>query len=105
MDVSLAYLGRSQLTQNGSASLSFVPNLARDPVAFNAPLRQPLRFREAISALHDVVVSDLRFKPRDKQAYEEWKKREREREEAIRREAYQEAKKVVSEQQKIAANG
>ncbi len=47
--------------------------------AFNAPLTHPLRFREAISALHDIVVSDLRFKPRDKQAYEEWKARERER--------------------------
>jgi hypothetical protein len=29
-------------------------------------------FREAISALHDVVVSDLRFQPRDKTAYKAW---------------------------------
>ena len=39
-------------------------------------LLHPLRFREAISALHDVVINDLRFKPRDKTAYEEWNKQQ-----------------------------
>ncbi len=29
--------------------LQLVPNLDREPVAFDAPLRSPLRFREAIS--------------------------------------------------------
>ena len=71
MNLKLAYLGRSGLTNGrGRQTLSLAPNLARDPVAFDAALRQPLRFREAISALHDVVISDLRFKPRDKTAYE-----------------------------------
>jgi hypothetical protein len=54
-----------------------------------------LRFREAISALHDVVISDLRFKPRDKTAYEEWKKNEQTRLRSLRAQTYAQAKKEV----------
>jgi hypothetical protein len=43
---------------------------------FDAVLKEPIRFREAISTLHDVVINDLTFKPRDKSAYEEWKKQQ-----------------------------
>ena len=32
-----------------------------------------MAFREAISALHDVVVSDLRYKPKDRTEYKEWR--------------------------------
>jgi len=94
MNLKFAYLGRSSVSPiAGGQLLSLAPNLAREPVSFDAPLLQPLRFREAISALHDVVVSDLRFKPRDKTAYEEWKKAENQRLALLRREAYKEAKK------------
>jgi hypothetical protein len=89
MNLSFAYLGRSALT-NGS--LSFAPNLSREPVAFDAALRQPLRFREAVSALHDVVISDHRFKPRDKSAYEAWKKAEIDRVRNVRADALKQAK-------------
>lgn len=96
MNVKLAYLGRSTLTPvSGRQLLSLAPNLSREPVSFDAPLLQPLRFREAISALHDVVISDLRFKPRDKTAYEEWKKNERSRVASLRQQAYQAAKKEI----------
>jgi hypothetical protein len=88
MNLSFAYLGRSALTDG---ALSFAPNLTREPVAFDAALREPLRFREAISALHDVVISDHRFKPRDKSAYEAWKKSETERVRSIRTGARQQA--------------
>ena len=72
MIVNLAYLGRSRVRSVGrTSSLNFVPNLTREAVSFDAELKLPLRFREAISALHDVVISDLRFKPRDKSAYEQ----------------------------------
>ncbi|MDB5346293.1 MAG: hypothetical protein JWP89_4670 [Schlesneria sp.] len=77
MKVNFAYLGRSQMIDSSSGSertLSMLPNLTREKVSFDAPLRHPLRFREAMSALHDVVINDLRFKPRDKTAYEEWQK-------------------------------
>jgi hypothetical protein len=93
MDVKLAYLGRSTLTgDDHSKSLSFAPNLARDPVAFNAAIKNPLRFREAISALHDVVISDLRFKPRDKTAYLAYKEEQQRTDRTIYQRAFQEAK-------------
>jgi hypothetical protein len=77
MNYTLAYRGRSELVSAGRwGVLRFAPNLTRDPVAFDAALRHPLRFREAISALHDVVVSDLRFKPRDQSAYQAWKRQQ-----------------------------
>src|SRR5439155_20961840 len=56
----------------------------RDPVAFAAPLLKPLRFREAMSALHECVISDLRFKKKDKATYLAWKKAESGRAGAIR---------------------
>src|ERR1044071_3957194 len=96
MNMKFAYLGHSTLsTGAGGQLLSLAPNLAREAVSFDAALLQPLRFREAISALHDVVVSDLRFKPRDKTAYEEWKKNERSRVAALRAQTYQQAKKDI----------
>lgn len=96
MNMRLAYLGHSRLTTSTSSELlTLAPNLAREPVAFDAPLLKPLRFREAISSLHDVVVSDLRFKKRDKSAYEEYKKIEQHRLANIRREAIKEAREKV----------
>ena len=56
----------------GSTELSFSPDTKREPTYFSGELRKGIAFREAISALHDVVVSDLRFKPKDKTAYKEW---------------------------------
>jgi hypothetical protein len=52
--------------------LAFSPDVKREPTYFSGELRKPIAFREAISALHDVVVSDMRFKPKDKTAYKEW---------------------------------
>ncbi len=86
MNVTFAYSGHSQLLDRGGRqTFQLVPNLARDPVAFDAPLKQPLRFREAMSALHDCVISDLRFKKKDKTAYLQWKKSEAARQGAMRR--------------------
>ncbi len=96
MNLKFAYLGRSTISPvAGGQLLSLAPNLSREPVSFDAPLLQPLRFREAISALHDVVISDLRFKPRDKTAYEERKKNERSRVASLRQQTYQQAKKEI----------
>ena len=96
MNLTLAYLGHSSLSTSGSGQvLSLAPNLNREPVAFDAPLLQPLRFREAISALHDVVISDLRYQPRDKAAYEEWKKNEAARLRTLRSEIYKERRAEI----------
>ena len=90
MNVTMAYLGRSRLYgENGSRVVQLQPNLLREPVAFGAPLAEPLRFREAMSALHDVVISDLRFKPRDKSAYLAWKEQEKRRLAQVRQAEYQ----------------
>lgn len=68
-----AYKGNSSVASSSSSmEMSFAPDLKREPTFFVAELRQKIEFREAISALHDVVVSDLRFKPKDKTAYKEW---------------------------------
>ena len=84
MQVSLAYLGRSGVRSDAAGqTLSLAPNLSREAVAFNAPLLKPLRFREAMSSLHDVVISDLRYKKKDKTSYHEWKKKQQEREQQV----------------------
>jgi hypothetical protein len=92
MNATFSYLGRSALQ---GSSLSFAPNLSREPVAFDAALKHPQRFREAISALHDVVISDHRFKRRDKSAYEAWKAAEAERIRALRKTAREQAKAEI----------
>lgn len=68
-----AYKGSSTVASSSKETdVSFVPDASREPTYFVGELRQKIEFREAISALHDVVVSDLRFKPKDKTAYKEW---------------------------------
>lgn len=92
MQVQTAYYGSSAIRQAaGSRILQFAPDVSRDRVAFDAPLVDPVRFREAISALHDVVINDLRYQPRDKTAYKAWKEDQRQRESQIRANAVAEA--------------
>lgn len=88
MELSLSYFRRSRVDR-GAVTLS--PNLRRSVVSFDAALAKPLRFREAVSALHDVVVSDLRWKPRDKTQYQEWLAEQKREESRTRSGAYQEA--------------
>ncbi len=67
------YGGSSSITSNAnSVGMSFAPDTLREPTFFVGKLHKKLAFREAMSALHDVVVSDMRFKPKDKTAYKEW---------------------------------
>jgi hypothetical protein len=67
------YSGNTSVSNdaNGTA-MSFAPDALRDPTFFVGKLNRKIAFREAISALHDVVVSDLRFKPKDKTEYKVW---------------------------------
>src|SRR6187402_3416143 len=67
------YGGSTTVTSNAHMTgLSFAPDTLRESTFFIGTLNKKIAFREAISALHDVVVSDLRFKPKDKTAYKEW---------------------------------
>jgi len=73
MEFHYRYHGESQVANTARRTdISFAPDTMRDPTYFIADLRQHIAFREAISALHDVVVSDLRFKPKDRDAYLRW---------------------------------
>lgn len=55
-----------------STEMSFSPDVTREPTFFNGVLNKHIPFREAISALHDIVVSDYRFRPKDKTEYKVW---------------------------------
>ena len=67
------FSGNSTISSTAySTGLSFAPDTLRDSVWFIGKLNKKIAFREAMSALHDVVISDLRFKPKDKTAYKEW---------------------------------
>ncbi|MFS8119220.1 MAG: SWIM zinc finger family protein, partial [Microcoleus sp.] len=73
MEFNYSYKGSTGVTESGgNTQMSFSPDTKRPPTYFIGELRQNVSFREAISALHDVVVSDMRFKPKDKTAYKEW---------------------------------
>lgn len=70
MKYSLAYLGKSAVEGGPYRSrIAFAPNLAREAVFFDGKLADPVRFREAISALHDVVIGDLRAPKKDRSAH------------------------------------
>ncbi len=67
------YLGSTVVDSGPSTTaMSFAPDTQRRPTHFKGRLSKSIPFREAISALHDVVVSDLRFKPKDRTEYKEW---------------------------------
>ena len=94
MSYTQRYLGRSAVKQAGGASaVSLVPNLARPKVFFDGELRHPVRFREAMSALHEVVVGDLRFNRKDRAAYERYLAELRAEEQELQREAFDEARR------------
>jgi hypothetical protein len=100
MLLTFAYRRRSSIvTTMTNLVVALSPNLRRDRVSYNGTLTQPLRFREAISALHDVVISDLRFKEKDKSAYLAYRAEQKQREDAIRRAASKEARAQALAQQ------
>ena len=75
MEFQHRYFGETSATSDASASnFSFAPDTLREPTFFVGEVAEHLPFREAISALHHVVVSDMRFKPKDRTAYFNWLK-------------------------------
>ena len=75
MEFSRKYQGQTQVASSAAkTTMSFVPDALRKPTFFVAELARHLLFREAMSALHHVVVSDLRFQPKDKTDYKAWLK-------------------------------
>tara|TARA_R110002073_G_scaffold245044_5_gene407550 strand:+ start:92428 stop:94536 length:2109 start_codon:yes stop_codon:yes gene_type:complete len=73
MQFDYSYRRSSQVSDTGSeTSMSFSPDLTREPTFFRGELNSKIPFREAISALHDVVVADARYKPKDRAEYMRW---------------------------------
>ncbi|MDY6785422.1 MAG: SWIM zinc finger family protein [Cyanobacteriota bacterium] len=74
MEFNYSYKGSTGVSESGNnTQMSFSPDTKRPPTYFIGELRKNVAFREAISALHNVVASDLRFQPKDKTAYKEWR--------------------------------
>lgn len=79
MEFNYKYGGASGVQSSASATnMSFAPDTLREPTFFVGKINKHVAFREAISALNAVVVSDLRFKPKDKTAYLAWAKEQEE---------------------------
>jgi predicted DNA-binding WGR domain protein len=69
-EVELGYEGASQVVADaGAATVALFGNVHRSEVRGGGKIKDPLRFREALSALHDVVQSDFRYVPKDRTAY------------------------------------
>jgi hypothetical protein len=73
MIVAMRYAGRSSIV-NGlrQAHVLFAANRLRDEVSFHGEVRHPVLLREALAAFHEVVVSDYRYRPRDRAEFRAW---------------------------------
>ena len=86
------YAGSSGVRQDDAASaMSFSPDTLRPPTYFHGRVARTVPFREAISALHDVVTSDLRFTPKDRTDYLAWRAQQ----------SYLDLAKITSDQQRM----
>ncbi len=80
MEFNYRYHGQSQVSNDSASStVSFAPDTLRPPTYFVGELKQKIAFREAISALHDVVISDMRTMPKDRTQYQQWLAQEEQR--------------------------
>ena len=71
------YLGASTIKNSANeAQMSFVPDASRTPTFFRGRIsaERTVLFREAISALHQVVLDDQRYAVPDRTEYLLWRK-------------------------------
>lgn len=74
-DVALSYAGQSRMLAEGRGTrLALFGNLHRDPVFLDGVVRDPLRLRESLGALYAVVGSDYRYVPKDRTAYNAYRR-------------------------------
>ncbi|HEU5117125.1 MAG TPA: hypothetical protein VFT74_10710, partial [Isosphaeraceae bacterium] len=73
MIATFQYEGRSAIT-NGldGARVALATNTLRETTFFRGTLGQPVIFREALASLYDVVVSDFKYRSRDRLEYRAW---------------------------------
>lgn len=74
MQFNYSYKGNSTINNlhSDQTSMSFVPDVQREPTYFIGEITKSIEFREAISALHDVVISDMLLPKKDRSEYKEW---------------------------------
>jgi hypothetical protein len=71
--IDFKYRGQSAIVQGlDTARMTFAANTLRDSAHFKGTLARPLVFREALGALHEVVTSDLKYRPRDRFEFRAW---------------------------------
>lgn len=71
------YAGRSAIRSSLSNSrVQFATNTLREPAFFEGTLGQPLTFRDALASLYQVVVSDHKYRPRDRVEFQAWLRRQ-----------------------------
>jgi hypothetical protein len=96
--LTLAYRGKSAIVSNvAGLAVALAPNLRRDRVSFDGVLCDPLSFREAMGALHEIVVSDLRYKPRDRSGSEAYKAESSRGESSLRQVVTKQARAAIHE--------
>ncbi len=67
------YAGRSGVSRGlQDTSLRFATNQLREATYFRGVLANPLPLREALAALYHVVVSDQKYRPRDRLEFRAW---------------------------------
>jgi hypothetical protein len=73
MIVEYKYAGSSAIV-NGltDGRVALATNTLREATFFHGMLKKPLLFREALAALYHVVISDYKFRPRDRVAFQTW---------------------------------
>jgi len=73
MILATEYAGRSAIL-NGltEGRVAFATNRLRETTFLQGTLAKPLLFRESLAALYQVVVSDFKYRPRDRLAFFSW---------------------------------
>ncbi len=73
MIVDARYQGESGVEHGlSSGRVGLATNQLREATFFRGELRRPLVFRDAMAALHHVVISDFRYQPKDRLAFKAW---------------------------------
>lgn len=69
-EVNLSYSGASEVTSAGDEErVALATNTNRSPVRARGAVKDPVKVREALSVLYEIVGSDFRYVPKDRTAY------------------------------------
>ncbi|HJK95402.1 MAG TPA: SWIM zinc finger family protein [Polyangiaceae bacterium LLY-WYZ-15_(1-7)] len=73
MKLQFKYAGSSGIASDlGHSRVAFATNVLREPSFLEGDLARPLVVREGLAALHAVVVSDLKYRPKDRLEFRAW---------------------------------